>query len=183
MSPNTLAVDLVQTGFRARVTVDGRLAGEVAGPGYVSGTALEDALTAVARQATQLTGTAAFDSVAAGMTGAFGHVPDIAAAARQLQREFGTTRLVVADDAVTSYLGVLGERCGVVVAAGTGLVALGRGRGGDWARVDGVGAMIGDEGAGWRIGRQGMIVALSAADGRAGSSHRLLAGVSRLFRF
>ena len=84
MSPNTLAVDLGQTGFRARITGDGRLAGEVAGPGYVSGTPLEDALTAVARQATQLTGTTGFEGVAAGMTGVFGHVPDIAAAARQL---------------------------------------------------------------------------------------------------
>ncbi|MET7934875.1 BadF/BadG/BcrA/BcrD ATPase family protein [Streptomyces sp. NPDC005322] len=38
---------------------------------------------------------------------------------------FGVTRLALAADAVTAYAGALGQRPGAVVAAGTGLIALG----------------------------------------------------------
>lgn len=177
----TLTFDIGQTGVRARVAGRGRAPVEVAGEGYRSGTSLEDALAMVARMSAQASGVRQFETVAGGMTGVYGHVPDIDGAARRLRLEFGVKRLVVADDAVTSYLGAIGRHPGVVVAIGTGLVAIGRGDSGEWARVDGVGAMIGDEGAGWWIGRQGLIAALSAADGREGGSRRLLAAAERRY--
>jgi len=42
-----------------------------------------------------------------------------------LAEEFGVRRLALAADAVTGYAGALGQRPGAVVAAGTGLIALG----------------------------------------------------------
>jgi N-acetylglucosamine kinase-like BadF-type ATPase len=42
-----------------------------------------------------------------------------------LAAEFGVRRLALAADAVTGYAGALGQRPGAVIAAGTGLIALG----------------------------------------------------------
>lgn len=177
----TLTFDIGQTGFRARVASCCSSPAEVAGDGYRNGTSLQDALGLIALKSAQASGIRQFDTMAGGTTGVYGHVPDIDEALRRLQLEFGVKRLVVADDAVTSYLGALGSRAGVVVAIGTGLVAIGHGDNGEWARVDGVGAMVGDEGSGWWIGRQGLISALSAADGREGGSRRLLAAAERRY--
>jgi hypothetical protein len=88
------------------------------------------------------------------------------------------TRVLIADDAVTSHLGALEGRPGALVAAGTGIVGLGIGPSG-MARVDGVGSLIGDEGSGWWIGRRGIIAALSAFDGRSGGSPLLLDALQR----
>lgn len=173
MSPPSLAFDIGQTGSRARVLDGGRAVGEASGPGYLAGASLSGTLAAVAAEASRAAGVERFGRVAGGLTGLYGIAPDAREAVQSLRSRFGTVSLTVADDAVTSYLGALGAGPGVVVAIGTGLVALGHGNG-DWARVDGAGAMIGDEGAGWWIGRQGLIAALSALDGRDGGSERLL---------
>lgn len=173
MRPPDLAFDIGQSGSRARVLDGGRPVGEASGPGYVAGASLADALAALASGAARSAGVGRFGRVAGGMTGVHGVVPDTLEAARSLLNRFGAVSLTVADDAVTSYLGALGNDPGVVVAVGTGLVALGHGDD-RWARVDGAGAMIGDEGAGWWIGRQGLISALSAFDGREGGSEMLL---------
>ena len=53
-----------------------------------------------------------------------------------LAREFGVRAVALAADAVTAYVGALGSRPGAVVAAGTGLIAVGT----DlkrWRRADG----------------------------------------------
>ncbi|MEB3965024.1 ATPase, partial [Streptomyces kunmingensis] len=52
-----------------------------------------------------------------------------------LKRELGVVRLALAADAVTAYAGALGQRPGAVVAAGTGLIALGTGLD-TWRRAD-----------------------------------------------
>ncbi|MCE7079321.1 N-acetylglucosamine kinase [Streptomyces sp. ST2-7A] len=83
------------------------------------------------------------------------------------------TRLVLAADAVTGYAGALGERPGVVVAAGTGMIALGTDLAG-WRRADGWGHLLGDCGSGAWIGRAGLEAALRALDGRPGGSAALL---------
>ncbi len=85
--------------------------------------------------------------------------------------ELGVARLALAADAVTAYAGALGVRPGAVVAAGTGLIALGTGPGtGGWRRADGWGHLLGDCGSGAWIGRAGLEAALRAHDGRAGGS-------------
>jgi N-acetylglucosamine kinase-like BadF-type ATPase len=88
----------------------------------------------------------------------------------------GVRRLALAGDAVTAYAGALGLRPGVVVAAGTGMIALGTAAdGGGWRRADGWGHLLGDAGGGAWIGRAGLEAALRAHDGRAGGSTALLA--------
>ncbi|TMV00379.1 BadF/BadG/BcrA/BcrD ATPase family protein [Streptomyces sp. DASNCL29] len=118
----------------------------------------------------------------------------------------GVRRLALAADAVTAYAGALGQRPGAVVAAGTGLIALGAvpegvgeglgvasaadaiAPGGDtrraatgWRRADGWGHLLGDCGGGAWIGRAGLEAAMRAYDGRDGGSEPLLARLEAVF--
>jgi N-acetylglucosamine kinase-like BadF-type ATPase len=92
----------------------------------------------------------------------------------------GVRRLALAADAVTAYAGALGERPGVVVAAGTGMIALGTDLR-SWRRVDGWGHLLGDCGSGAWIGRAGLDAAMRAHDGRAEGSQALLARAEKTF--
>ncbi|HEX5700933.1 MAG TPA: BadF/BadG/BcrA/BcrD ATPase family protein [Rubrobacter sp.] len=56
-----------------------------------------------------------------------------------------------------------------MVAAGTGVIALAGDRDGNFARSDGWGYVLGDDGGGYYIGRLGLASALRAHDGRGGS--------------
>jgi N-acetylglucosamine kinase-like BadF-type ATPase len=60
-------------------------------------------------------------------------------------------RVVVTNDAVTSYLGAIGFEPGAVVAAGTGVIALAGDRDGNFARSDGWGYILGADGGGWLV--------------------------------
>lgn len=77
----------------------------------------------------------------------------------------GVERVVVTHDSVTSFLGVLGDQHGAVVAAGTGVVTLGVGPEHS-ARVDGWGYLMGDAGSGFWIGRAALEAVMRAFDGR-----------------
>ncbi len=90
-------------------------------------------------------------------------------------------RLALAADAVTAYAGALGQRPGAVVAAGTGLIALGAGAATGWRRADGWGHLLGDCGGGAWIGRAGLEAAMRAYDGRDGGSKPLLARLEAVF--
>ncbi|WP_037679825.1 BadF/BadG/BcrA/BcrD ATPase family protein [Streptomyces albus] len=117
-----------------------------------------------------------------------------------LAAELGIRRLALAADAVTAYAGALGQRTGAVVAAGTGVIALGAELepppeaapasgpaanapvpGGRWRRADGWGHLLGDCGGGAWIGRAGLEAALRAHDGRRGGSPALLARLEAVF--
>jgi N-acetylglucosamine kinase-like BadF-type ATPase len=54
-------------------------------------------------------------------------------------------------DGVTSYLGAIGFEPGAVGAAGTGVIALAEDRDGNFARSDGWGYILGDDGGGWLV--------------------------------
>ncbi|MFI2435412.1 N-acetylglucosamine kinase [Streptomyces sp. NPDC018693] len=97
-----------------------------------------------------------------------------------LAREFGIRRVALAADAVTAYLGALGPRPGAVIAAGTGLIAVGTDLA-EWRRADGWGHLLGDCGGGAWIGRAGLEAAVRAHDGRPGGSAALLAGAEEQF--
>ncbi|WP_371673122.1 ATPase [Streptomyces sp. NBC_00289] len=97
-----------------------------------------------------------------------------------LAREFGVRTVALAADAVTAYAGALGVRPGAVVAAGTGLIAVGTDLA-RWRRADGWGHLLGDCGGGAWIGRAGLEAALRAWDGRAGGSQPLLASAVEAF--
>lgn len=97
-----------------------------------------------------------------------------------LEREFGVRDIALVADAVTAYVGALGPTPGAVLAAGTGLIAIGT----DltrWRRADGWGHLLGDCGSGAWIGRAGLEAALRAHDGRPGGSAGLLARAEELF--
>ncbi|MDX3630597.1 BadF/BadG/BcrA/BcrD ATPase family protein [Streptomyces europaeiscabiei] len=97
-----------------------------------------------------------------------------------LSRELGARRIALAADAVTAYTGALGVRPGAVIAAGTGLIAIGTDLR-SWRRADGWGHLLGDCGGGAWIGRAGLEAALRAYDGRTGGSARLLARAEEVF--
>ncbi|PZT73627.1 MULTISPECIES: N-acetylglucosamine kinase [unclassified Streptomyces] len=97
-----------------------------------------------------------------------------------LADELGVRRIALAADAVTAYAGAVGQRPGAVVAAGTGLIALGTDLTG-WRRADGWGHLLGDSGGGAWIGRAGLDAAMRAHDGRRGGSPALLERLEAVF--
>lgn len=97
-----------------------------------------------------------------------------------LEREIGVRRVALAADAVTAYVGALGPRPGAVIAAGTGVIAVGTDLAA-WRRADGWGHLLGDCGGGAWIGRAGLEAALRAFDGRPGGSATLLARAEEMF--
>ncbi|GAA2453945.1 BadF/BadG/BcrA/BcrD ATPase family protein [Actinomadura vinacea] len=113
-------------------------------------------------------------AMAIGVTGIPGLVRDPGTLWKALREPFGLEALVVAGDAVTTHVGALGSRPGVVIAVGTGVITLGTDLDGVWNQSDGWGHLLGDHGGGAWIGMQGMHAALRAHDGRAGGSPALL---------
>src|SRR5689334_18641338 len=65
-----------------------------------------------------------------------------------------TRRLVVTTDAVTALAGATANGQGIIVIAGTGSIAFGRGSDGRGVRAGGWGYIYGDEGGAFDIGRQ-----------------------------
>lgn len=151
-------VDLDRLAERiARIVEDSRI---VADPHTVDGSRIGEAprLTAMA----------------IGMTGLPGLVNDPATLWHALRERFGLGALAVTGDLVTSHVGALGFRPGVVVAAGTGVITLGTDLDGVWNQSDGWGHLLGDHGGGAWIGMMGLHAALRAHDGRVGGSAALL---------
>ncbi|WP_306337782.1 N-acetylglucosamine kinase [Streptomyces sp. KL118A] len=97
-----------------------------------------------------------------------------------LVKALGVRRTALAADAVTAYAGALGDRPGAVVAAGTGMIAIGTDLTA-WHRADGWGHLLGDCGGGAWIGRAGLEAAMRAHDGRRGGSRALLARAEAVF--
>ncbi|MFI6412042.1 BadF/BadG/BcrA/BcrD ATPase family protein [Streptomyces sp. NPDC050585] len=153
------------------------------GPGGIDARWLVERLVPVARELLDDAGAGGLRPVAAavgaaGMAGLGDGLRALLPGA--LGAALGVRRLALASDAVTAYAGALGTVPGTVVAAGTGLVALGT----DlvrWRRADGWGHLLGDCGSGAWIGRAGLEAALRAHDGRRGGSPALLARAEALF--
>lgn len=138
-------------------------------------------LALLASRVGELLGTAAaelglprFGRVAVGMTGLPDLVRDPGELARLVRDAAGGADILLAADALTTHLGALSYRPGVVVAAGTGAVTFGTDLRDVWTRVDGWGVLLGDEGGGAWVGRAGLQAALRAHDGRPRSSRPLL---------
>lgn len=85
----------------------------------------------------------------------------------------GSTPFVVAEDAPAAQAGAFGGAPGAICIAGTGANCYGRNANGEVARADGLGPLLGDRGAGYRIGEAALRKICAAFDG-AGPSTSLL---------
>jgi glucosamine kinase len=167
----TLAIDIGQTGSRLLlVGADGHREVWESAAGRAGADPEEALIAAVAEVAGRLP---ALDTLAAGLTGLQGRAGRARDVLERVAPLAPARRVVIADDALTSYLGAIGLRPGVVVAAGTGAVALATDGASRHGRVDGWGYLVGDLGSGFWIGRRGLESALRALDGRAGSPRLL----------
>ncbi len=91
----------------------------------------------------------------------------------------GAGPVSVTSDMVTAHNGALAGADGVVVAAGTGAVCFGV-TGTHRVRSDGLGYLLGDDGSGFAVGREGLRAALRAREGR-GPQTTLVASMGRAF--
>ncbi|MGB4136811.1 MAG: BadF/BadG/BcrA/BcrD ATPase family protein [Microbacterium sp.] len=119
--------------------------------------------------------------VVLGMSGVLGLVDGAGSVHDALRRHWPDASTVVCSDAVTALVGALGLHGGVVVAAGTGVIALGSDLHHVWRRADGWGHLLGDQGGGAWIGVHGLQAALRAHDGRAGGSPALRSAAMRRY--
>ena len=93
---------------------------------------------------------------------------DLAAYTRIARRIFGQAadRVQLENDGfIAIHAGTLG-RPGIALIAGTGSMAIGVNEQGERARSGGWGALFGDEGSAYDVGRQAIVKALQAMDGR-----------------
>ncbi|MFF3636051.1 N-acetylglucosamine kinase [Streptomyces sp. NPDC002250] len=184
-----LAVDSGGSGLRVAVGVPGRppsARGESREPVRTGARGIDPAhlMAQLLPLARELPARAGLDELSTAVVGAAGFAT-LGDALRAelpglLARELGVRAVALAADAVTAYVGALGPRPGAVVAAGTGLIAIGT----DlrrWHRADGWGHLLGDCGGGAWIGRAGLEAALRAHDGRDGGSAALRAGAEEQF--
>jgi glucosamine kinase len=162
-----LAVDGGQSGLRIAVVEDGRAVRTAEGPGFSHGSG-DDALavtTAVAQARAGLSLDGRVERICLGLTGAPSKPELQARLGALLSAELDGAAVALGADMVTAHAGALGAP-GVVVAAGTGAVVLGLGVDGSACRADGLGHLLGDDGSGFAIGRDGVRAALRAREGR-----------------
>ncbi|MFC9843270.1 N-acetylglucosamine kinase [Streptomyces sp. NPDC060223] len=184
-----LAVDSGGSGLRAALAVGGQVHGVPVmskepvrtGPHGIDAGHLLEQLLPMARQLMADARVEVLGAVAVGAAGLATLGDELRAELpAALERELGVTRLALAADAVTAYLGALGRRTGAVVAAGTGMIAVGTDLK-SWRRADGWGHLLGDCGGGAWIGRAGLDAAMRSFDGRRGGSAALRARAEEMF--
>lgn len=124
-------------------------------------------LIALVREAAQAAGVPLpVDALCAGLAGA-GSDHDRSAVRAALEDAGIARRIAVVQDAEIAMQGALAGGPGILLVAGTGSIAFGRGEDGRVGRCGGWGMLVGDEGSGYTIARAGLMAALQAADGRA----------------
>jgi glucosamine kinase len=82
-------------------------------------------------------------------------------------------RVCVISDGEVALHGAFGGGPGVLLVAGTGSVAYGRGPDGRMERCGGWGMYVGDEGSGYALGRAALAAALRSVDGREAETRLL----------
>jgi len=81
-------------------------------------------------------------------------------------RELDITAISVETDAYVAFRGAIPGGVGVIAVSGTGSVAFGMNESGEAAYADGLGPFVGDEGSGFRIGMEAVMIAARELDGR-----------------
>lgn len=169
-----LAVDLGRTGCRAALWLGGAVEPVASASGQ--GTLGLTGADGVASAARAILAVAApllaryrldhADRVGIGAPGALVAPAATRELAGNLVRSLPARAVAISSDALTSHAGALAGEPGVVLAAGTGAVAIAIGRHGRFQRVDGWGPWLGDEGSGAWLGLAGLRAAARAQDGR-----------------
>jgi len=156
-SNEVLAVDLGQSGSRFKqgnqlITSDrGKFAGENPLP----------ALRAVFESTQRFEA----DVVALSCTGFYGVVSEPQKYLQLCNEFFGAKEVAVIDDGLAGFIGALGDRNGVVLSVGGGVVVIG-GLNGQYSHRDGLGNTFGDEGGGFWLGKLAITKALAIRQGR-----------------
>ena len=117
-------------------------------------------------------------AICAGRAGV-GNEPERLAVEHALAGVADTVRVI--SDGEIALHGAFGGGPGVLLIAGTGSVAYGRGPDGRMERCGGWGMFVGDEGSGYAIGRAALAAALRSVDGREAET-RLLPVVLELLK-
>jgi glucosamine kinase len=158
----TRAMVADETG-NAIVTIEGP--GSAVRPGEVDRSA--EVIATVAREALSAAGTPEVKPkvLCIGVAGV-GREPARLALTIALQERDLADEILVRADALIALDDAFGDGPGILVIAGTGSVAFGRGPTGTLARCGGWGPMCGDEGSGAWIGRRALSIVTAASDGR-----------------
>jgi glucosamine kinase len=163
-----LAVDGGQSGLRMALVEGGRAVRTAGAAGFSHGSG-DDAL-AIATALSEARAALALDApvarVCLGLTGAPADPELRGRLAAIVSSRLDGAAVALGPDMVTAHAGALAGAPGVVVAAGTGAVVLGLGADGRAHRADGLGHLLGDDGSGFAIGRDGLRAALRAREGR-----------------
>jgi glucosamine kinase len=104
-------------------------------------------------------------ALCAGVAGV-GRESERRALAEELANAALADEVLVVTDAEIALADAFGDEAGIVLIAGTGSIAFGRGPAGVLERVGGWGPTIGDEGGGLWIARRALSVVTAATDGR-----------------
>lgn len=105
------------------------------------------------------------DALCAGLAGVGNEAERVAV--EEALAELGVAgRVRVASDGEIALEGAFGGGAGILLIAGTGSVAYGRAGDGRMERCGGWGMIVGDEGSGYALGREGLKAALRSVDGR-----------------
>ncbi len=168
---SVLAIDLGKTSCRVALwSGSHRAEADVAGaPGLAApnGAALaEAAILASALPLLRHAGLAGLAAAGIGAAGALAAPEPARTLASRLLAALPAKRIAVTSDAVTAHAGAFAGAPGVLLAVGTGTVAVAVGPEGGFELVDGWGPWLGDEGGGAWLGLAGLRAALRATDGR-----------------
>lgn len=106
-----------------------------------------------------------YENVFLSLTGVNGDVKSQAPIADLCKNYFKSKNVAVMDDGFAAFIGALGERSGVVLTLGSGIVAI-SGNHGKFAHTDGKGSIFGDFGGGFWLGQAAMRRAIATLDGR-----------------
>lgn len=171
----TLAIGIDGGGTHARAVIVDERAREIAraeAPGVVvslqTADAAADAVREAVRGAAQAGGVQLPAAVLwAGLAGA-GHEASRLSVERALAAAGLAKRVHVGTDVEAAFFAAFPEGPGLMLIAGTGSIAWGRGPAGALRRVGGWGQMLGDEGGGYAIGLAAARAVVRSEDGRAG---------------
>ena len=159
-----LAVDGGQSAIRATWSHDAEV---VEVPGVSREAKTDDRVLEAVESAWRSLGSPPIDRAVLGLTTAPTDPARARALAARVGGAIGAAEVWLSDDAVTSHAGALSCRPGVSLTAGTGVACLVVPERGLPRIVGGHGYLLGDEGGGFWIGREGIRAALRAAEGRA----------------